>query len=125
MKDTYAITFLLVCMRLKLFFAFQTPISAQSRSALCVASFAKEDTIDSLFSFGDDDDDDDSPRINENTEEKKKGRGAERWANLNPAIKARIVKEGQEKAIRAKKKREPKEAKKRREFRSTVAFLLN
>lgn len=123
MKGTYAITFLLVCMRLKLFFAFQTPISAQSRSALCVASFAKEDTIDSLFSFGDDDDDDSLPRIN--TEEKKKGRGAERWANLNPAIKARIVKEGQEKAIRAKKKREPKEAKKRREFRSTIAFLFN
>lgn len=84
MKDTYAITFLLVCMRLKLFFAFQTPISAQSRSALCVASFAKEDTIDSLFSFGDDDDDDDSPRINENTEEKKERTGSRKMGKLEP-----------------------------------------
>lgn len=37
-----------------------------------------------------------------------------RWANLNPSIKARIVKEAQERAIRNKKRREPAAAKKRR-----------
>ncbi len=37
-----------------------------------------------------------------------------RWASLNPTVKARIVKEGQERAIRNKKKREPAANKKRR-----------
>ena len=114
MKDTYAITFLLLCMKLQQLHSFHVPIDSYPRSGVCVASLAKEDTVDSLFTFGDDDDDDDrSLRVN--IEEKKKGLGAQRWANLNPAIKARIVKEGQERAIRNKKKREPKDVKKRRE----------
>lgn len=37
-----------------------------------------------------------------------------RWANLNPSVKARIMKEGQERAVRNKKKREPAADKKRR-----------
>ncbi|GFH53653.1 small subunit ribosomal protein S1 [Chaetoceros tenuissimus] len=37
-----------------------------------------------------------------------------RWKNLSPAVKARIIKEGQDRAIRNKKKREPSADKKRR-----------
>ena len=100
-------------MQLQQLYSFHTPNNSYLRSGVCVASLAKEDTVDSLFTFGDDDDDDQTLRVN--IEEKKKGLGAQRWANLNPAIKARIVKEGQERAIRNKKKREPKDVKKRRE----------
>jgi hypothetical protein len=37
-----------------------------------------------------------------------------KWKNLNPAIKERIIKEGQQRAINNKKKREPAQDKKRR-----------
>lgn len=40
--------------------------------------------------------------------------GMSKWDSLNPKIKARIVKEAQELAIRNKKRREPAEVKKRR-----------
>lgn len=40
-----------------------------------------------------------------------------RWNKLNHRIKERIVKEGQERAIANKKKREPPQDKKRRKFR--------
>jgi transcriptional accessory protein Tex/SPT6 len=70
----------------------------------------REDTIDTLWDVDDDNDDDDD----DGAREKLKGRGAERWANLNPAVKGRLIKEGQEKAIRNKKKREPKDDRKRR-----------
>jgi len=42
-------------------------------------------------------------------------RSPSRWESLDPRIKARIVKAGQERAIANKKKREPTQAKKRRE----------
>jgi hypothetical protein len=115
MVDTYTITFLLLCLRLSQISAFQTPANQYHRSSVCVASLAKEDTIDELFTFGDDDDDDDDRTLG-NIAEKKLGPGAQRWANLNPSIKARIVQEGQERAKRNKKKREPKDVKKRREL---------
>jgi hypothetical protein len=39
-----------------------------------------------------------------------------RWASMNPKIKQRVVKVAQERAIENKKKREPTQDKKRREF---------
>jgi transcriptional accessory protein Tex/SPT6 len=42
------------------------------------------------------------------------GGGISRWDSLNPKIKSRIVREAQERAIRAKKRREPSSVKKRR-----------
>lgn len=108
----------MLCLRLSQLHAFQMPSSQNMKSPLCVNSLAKEDTLDTLFTFGDEDDDDDEDdrSLRVDIEKKKKGLGAQRWANLNPSIKARIVKEGQERAIRNKKKREPKDVKKRREF---------
>ena len=41
-----------------------------------------------------------------------------RWDNLNPKIKASIIKKGQERAIANKKKREPAQDKKRREYQT-------
>jgi hypothetical protein len=119
-KQAYAISLVLLC--LQQISAFQLPTTSQPRSALCVASLAKEDTIDSLFDVDDDTDDDDAPTI---IVEKRMSPGASRWANLNPAIKARIIKEGQEKAIRNKEKREPKDAKKRREFLLVLCCTLH
>ena len=115
MKESYATIFLLLCSRLNHLSSFQIPSNAHLRSSVCIASLAKEDTVDSFIdSFGYDDVDDEKLRVD--LEEKKRGLGAQRWANLNPAIKERIVKEGQEKAIKNKRKREPKEVKKRREL---------
>ena len=59
----------------------------------------------------DDDDDDDAT-----TGEKKMSPGRQRWENLNPKIKQRLIEKGQAKAIANKKKREPKLDKKRRKF---------
>ena len=41
-----------------------------------------------------------------------------RWDNLNPKIKDSIIKKGQERAIANKKKREPAQDKKRREYQT-------
>jgi predicted RNA-binding protein with RPS1 domain len=93
-----------------------------------VRSATDGDTIDSMFGprvddgedevlYSDADDDSDSdwgvPSATA-PEPKKERRITSRWGSLNPKIKARIVKEAQERAIRNKKKREPAEAKKRR-----------
>lgn len=107
--------------------AFQIPTNSHSRRASCVVSIKKKDTIESLWGPRVDDGEDEvllSDTSDDNgtdytassslTEEKKK-RGVSRWASLNPTIKARIVKEGQERAVRNKNKREPKDARKRRE----------
>ena len=47
-----------------------------------------------------------------------------RWESLNPKIKERIVKAGQERAIANKKKREPAQAKKRRTCDCRVCMLI-
>lgn len=67
------------------------------------------------------DDNDDSSGDNDNwgapskdAEIKKKRSNMSRWDSLNPKIKARIVKEAQDRAIRNKKRREPAAEKKRR-----------
>jgi len=54
-----------------------------------------------------DDDEDDGPSVT-------KGKGRERWENLKPSVKKRIIEKGQAKAIANKKKREPAAEKKRR-----------
>ena len=126
-RQAYAVSFILLCMRLYEIYAFQIPTNSHSRRVSCVVSLEKRDTIDSLWGPRVDDGEDElllSDTSDDNgtdysapsslTEEKKK-RGVSRWASLNPTIKARIVKEGQERAIRSKSKREPKDARKRRE----------
>ncbi|KAL3776076.1 hypothetical protein HJC23_001020, partial [Cyclotella cryptica] len=122
-RHAYAVSFVLLCMRLHEISAFQIHSNSHQRSALCVVGLKKKDTIDSLWGPRVDDGEDEvliSDNIDNGnnfsssrspTEETKK-RGMSLWASLNPAIKARIVKEGQERAIRNKKKREPKDARK-------------
>jgi hypothetical protein len=56
----------------------------------------------------DEDDDDDESTVT-------KGKGRQRWENLKPSVKKRLVDKGQAKAIANKKKREPAAEKKRRE----------
>jgi predicted RNA-binding protein with RPS1 domain len=64
--------------------------------------------INIVFIDEEDDIDDD---VNEKPS---KGKGRDRWENLKPSVKKRIVQKGQEKAIANKKKREPASEKKRR-----------
>lgn len=112
--------------------AFQSAskILNERRYALASASIRSAtdgDTIDSMFGprvddgedevlYADNDVDSDwgVPSSAVPAEPKKKEKSTSRWGSLNPKIKARIVKEAQERAIRNKKKREPAEAKKRR-----------
>jgi hypothetical protein len=61
----------------------------------------------------DDDEDEDEDGFEEAKEDKT---SSSRWENLNQRIKDRIVKEGQERAIANKQKREPVQDKKRRKF---------
>ena len=93
-----------------------------------IRSATDGDTIDSMFGprldneedevlYSDDDNngsDWGAPPSATAPEPEKEKRATSRWSSLNPKIKARIVQEGQERAIRNKKKREPAEAKKRR-----------
>jgi len=58
--------------------------------------------------FLDEDDDD------EEDEDDKPSQGRQRWENLNPKIKQRLVERGQARAIANKNKREPRDDKKRR-----------
>jgi hypothetical protein len=48
---------------------------------------------------------------------KEKGAGRQRWENLNPKMKQRLIEKGQERAVANKQKREPAADKKRREYR--------
>jgi hypothetical protein len=50
----------------------------------------------------------------ETTESNENGSGRQRWENLNPKLKQRLIEKGQQKAIANKKKREPAGDKKRR-----------
>ncbi|KAL7501478.1 hypothetical protein ACHAWT_009373 [Skeletonema menzelii] len=111
--------------------AFQSGsrILNQRRYAALVSiqSATDGDIIDSMFGprvddgedevlYSDDDDDSGSDwgAPSAPPAEPKKEKSMSRWGSLNPKIKARIVKDAQERAIRNKKKREPAEAKKRR-----------
>lgn len=131
-RVSYAIAFVLLCIRLQEISSFTSPSShpISQRISLSAISLKKEDTIDSLFGPRIDDGEDEvlysdedngdgwgAPSASSSTSEVTvtKKKAISRWDSLNPKIKARIVKEGQERAIRNKKKREPAEVKKRRE----------
>ena len=66
--------------------------------------------INVVFIDEDDDMDDD-----DDEDERPKGKGRQRWENLKPSVKKRLIEKGQAKAIANKKKREPAAEKKRRE----------
>jgi len=66
--------------------------------------------------FMDDDDDDDESDEEDSPIKKEMGAGRQRWENLNPKVKQRLIEKGQQKAIENKKKREPAADKKRRKF---------
>lgn len=66
-----------------------------------------------------DDDDNDNEDNNDKQEPSKTSLKSTRWDNLNPKIKARIVKSGQERAIVNKQKTEGVHSKKRRAYRVT------
>jgi hypothetical protein len=77
--------------------------------------------LDNEDEGGDDDDVDvsitflDESEVEEEGEDQQpKGQGRERWENLNPKIKQRLVEKGEAKAVANKKKREPADDKKRR-----------
>jgi len=60
------------------------------------------------------DEDDDMDDEDDEDAEPVKGKGRQRWENLNPSVKKRLIEKGQAKAIANKKKREPAAEKKRR-----------
>ena len=86
-------------------------------------NFDDEDDDEEFEDF--DDDEDDEPSAETNTSDRLT---SSRWGSLNPAVKERIIQKGQEKAIANKKKREPEQDKKRREYLSndfsTLAGVL-
>ncbi len=110
--------------------AFQTQ-AAQGAIGLPTKSIVRlsnQDKIDAMFGPRVDDGEDevlfsDTERggdswgapSTEDYHQVKKNKSMTRWGSLNPKVKARIVKEAQERAIRNKKKREPAADKKRRE----------
>ena len=69
--------------------------------------------------FVEDSGDDGEPQTTE-----MKGSGRQRWENLNPKIKQRLIEKGQERAVINKKKREPAADKKMREY-MTLQFQLS
>lgn len=126
-------SFLLLLIRWDGVYAFQSASTALNQrrwTAVSSSSIIRStdgDTIDSLFGprvdggedevlYSDDDDGSDSDwgAPSSIAEPKREKKVMSRWGSLNPKIKARIVQEAQERAIRNKKKREPAEAKKRR-----------
>jgi hypothetical protein len=75
--------------------------------------------LDNEDEDGDDDDVsitflDGTEKEEEEEDQQPKGLGRERWENLNPKIKQRLVEKGEAKAVANKKKREPADDKKRR-----------
>jgi len=106
------------------------------KSSLLVLSMGrkviKQDNISILFETDNDDDDDDKDldddysynngekkvksQAEEEDEENADRRRRSRWQNLHPAVKKRLIADGQAKAIRNKKKLEPKGDAKRRMY---------
>jgi len=68
---------------------------------------ADDDDLNVLFV--EESEEDEAPQENKAT-----GSGRQRWENLNPKLKQRLIEKGQQKAIENKKKREPPGDKKRR-----------
>jgi ribosomal protein S1 len=99
--------------------AFQIPNLArhQANDNAIISSIrmVKEgSSIDSLFGPRTDDNNVDVVLYSDETPTKKKRSAMSRWDSLNPKIKARIVQEAQERAMKNKKRREPAADKKRR-----------
>ena len=85
-----------------------SPATGNSRLTVYQAlSQTSEPEINVLWEDEEDEEPEEQPRLK-----------SSRWDNLNPKIKARIVKKGQERAMANKKKVEPLQDKKRREYRS-------
>jgi hypothetical protein len=83
-------------------------------------NFDDEDE-DEEYEDDDDDDEDDEPSAGTSTSDRLT---SSRWGSLNPSVKERIIQKGQEKAIANKKKREPEQDKKRREYLWSDRFVL-
>ncbi len=84
------------------FMQASTSCAATAIASTPTAKYAAEGDV-VLFSDADDE-----------QKEKKNFSKNKRWSNLNSSVKARIIKEGQDRAVRNKKKREPAAAKKMR-----------
>lgn len=67
---------------------------------------------------------DDSEEEASDTSESQKGAGRQRWENLNPKIKQRLIEKGQARAVANKKKREPALDKKRREYLLSIIRIF-
>jgi len=87
-------------------FALSAPNTLTQRTSTAIFESDSGDTV--LYSDADADQDD-SDETTKKIYSKNK-----RWASLNPNVKARIIEEGQKRAVRNKKKREPAADKKRR-----------
>ena len=72
---------------------------------------AKEVSNNDTVSVEEQEDDNDKDKTTASSKIK-----SSRWDSLNPKVKERIIKEGQERAIANKKKREGAHTKKRRKF---------
>ena len=70
-----------------------------------------DDDDDLNVLFVEESEEDEAPPDNKVT-----GAGRQRWENLNPKLKQRLIEKGQQKAIENKKKREPASDKKRRKW---------
>ena len=88
-----------------------------------VRSSSNRADFDRPSTFLDEDLDDDDLNVtfldeddSDQEDAKPNGEGRNRWENLNPKVKQRLVERGQAKAIANKKKREPASEKKRRMF---------
>lgn len=121
-------TIFISLMAAKLALALVNPTSPQVRltcfstGTTSTTSLAVVSDLGRPPTFLDDDEDDDinitfinEDEDDEDDENQPKGQGKERWENLNPRIKQRLIERGQAKAIANKKKREPARDKKRSE----------
>ena len=109
--------------------AFISPLSMKKHHLArnTYKSFLKSSSDDVYFSFGDEEEDDEGDVVLFSSEwedgvapteepEQPSYKKTNRWHSLSPAVKERIIKEQQAKAIANKKKREPAKDKKRRKF---------
>mmetsp|Transcript_3775 Transcript_3775/g.5674 ORF Transcript_3775/g.5674 Transcript_3775/m.5674 type:complete len:346 (+) Transcript_3775:79-1116(+) len=98
--------------------AFSTTAHRAAFSRALLQQYASSEDVVVLYS-DDDDDANDNDDANEESDSNTKTTEVsfaknKRWSSLSPAVKARIVSEGQQRAIQNKKKREPAGDKKRR-----------
>jgi len=83
---------------------------------------SKQSQSSSRLYFSDDDDNDTTTDGTAQQQPPPAKKKVSRWDELNPKIKERIVRAGQERAIANKQKREPELAKKRRTFPASTSF---